>query len=321
MTSSTPSWSAEARRSRFRREAPPPMTLTNDDVAVLRHVARHRFLRSTHVARLLPHRSPKKVTERLAVLFHNGYLDRPRAQLDYYAAAGSQPMVYALGNRGADLLATGLGFERTKVDWTDKNRTAGRPFIAHTLLIAELMVALDAAARRRGGIHLIDEAQILARAPREARAKSNPFKLTVRIRHEGATHDLAVIPDRVFGLQRHTTEPKYFFLEADRATMPVVRADLTQTSIMRKFIAYAAGGGTNNHFGRQLGFDNFRVLTLTTSAERTHSMLAALQYATAGRGSRQFLFTDRAALANADDALALPWITGKGNSVCLADER
>ena len=37
----------------------------------------------------MPHRSTKKLLERLGALYHNGYLDRPRAQLDYYATAGS----------------------------------------------------------------------------------------------------------------------------------------------------------------------------------------------------------------------------------------
>jgi hypothetical protein len=294
------------------------MALTEDDVAILRYVARHRFLRSTHVARLLAHRSHKKVTERLAVLFHNGYLDRPRAQLDYFATAGSRPMVYALGNRGAALLAEIYGVERVKVDWTDKNRTVRRPFIEHTLLVAELMVALDVAARAHPGIRLIEADEIVATAPR---ASSNPFKFKVRTQHNGTLADVSVIPDQVFGLAGVGQTPKHFFVEADRATMPVIRNGLSQTSMLRKFLAYAAGGGAANAFGRQLGLANFRVLTVTTSEERTQSMLAALREATGGRGARQFMFTDRGALAIADDALALPWTTSKGELVRLADER
>ena len=33
-------------------------------------------------------------------------------------------------------------------------------------------------------------------------------------------------------------ETKYFFLEADRGTMPVVRTDLRRTSFLRKFLSY-----------------------------------------------------------------------------------
>src|SRR2546426_10005757 len=112
---------AAPRRARFRRDDPPPMRLTNDDLAVIRHVAKHRFLRSTHLITLLD-RPAKKVLERLAALYHNAYLDRPRQQLDYYGIAGSAPLVYALGNRGADILAQLDAMPRAKVDWTDKNR-------------------------------------------------------------------------------------------------------------------------------------------------------------------------------------------------------
>src|ERR1019366_4406877 len=83
-----------SRRARFRRDDPHPIRLTADDIAVIRHVGRHRFFRSTHLLRLLEQRSPKKLLERLGALYHNGYLDRPRAQLDYYATAGSAPIVY-----------------------------------------------------------------------------------------------------------------------------------------------------------------------------------------------------------------------------------
>src|SRR5712691_11958391 len=95
---------AASRRARFQRDTPPPMRLTADDLALIRHVAKHRFLRSTHLIALLD-RPAKKLLERLAALYHNAYLDRPRAQLDYYATAGSAPFVYALGNKGAGVLA------------------------------------------------------------------------------------------------------------------------------------------------------------------------------------------------------------------------
>src|SRR5947209_8287856 len=92
---------AASRRARFRRDDPPAMRLTEDDLTIIRHVAKHRFLRSTHLITLLD-RPAKKLLERLAALYHNAYLDRPRQQLDYYGIAGSAPIVYALGNRGAD---------------------------------------------------------------------------------------------------------------------------------------------------------------------------------------------------------------------------
>lgn len=306
-----------SRRPHFRRHAPPSLRLTDDDIAIVRHVGKHRFLRSTHVVRLLQ-RPSKKIVERLGALYHTGYLDRPRAQLDYYATSGRAPYVYALGNRGAALLSEVDAIEQPKVDWTDKNREAGRPFLEHTLLTADVMVAFEVAVFARSDIRLIAPEQILANAPEATRRARNPFKFTVTVNHKGYAGRLSVIPDKVFGLD-FTAERKrtYFFLEADRATMPLVRSTLTQTSMYRKFLAYGAGGGAGNLFGKQLGIGSFRVLTVTTSAERTGHMLDALHLA--ARPSRQFLFADRQELESEQDPLQLHWTSGKRDLVRLAD--
>lgn len=296
------------------------MRLTDDDLAIIRHIAKHRFLRSTHLARLMPHRSYKKLLERLGALYHNGYLDRPRAQLDYYATAGSAPIVYALGNAGALVLAERDGMDPTQVDWTWKNRSVGRLYINHTLLTADVMVTAEQVQRQRADIRLVDASMMLAAAPEKTRAASNPFKLTARTSHAGKAVDLSVIPDALFGLD-FTIERKrkYFFLEADRATMPIARADLNQTSYLRKLLAYLAGGGKPNAFGVHFGIGNFRVLTVTTSAERMAGMIAALKDVTGGTGSSQFLFVDQLAFSACANLLSLAWTTGKGEIVTLCD--
>jgi Replication-relaxation len=309
-----------ARRSRFKRVAPEPLRLTDDDLTIIRHIARHRFLRSTHLLQLMPGRSPKKLIERLGALYHNGYTDRPRAQLDYYGTAGSAPMVHALGNRGAQALAEHDGLDRGQIDWTWKNRSVGRLFIEHTLLTADAMVATHCAVASRHDVRLMGPEEILARAPEATRRASHPFRLSTRTQHEGRIVDVAVIPDAVFGLD-FTVERqrKYFFLEADRATMPIVRKDFDQTSYLRKLVAYLAGGGPANAFGAHFGIGNFRVLTITTSRERMATMIDALKQLTRGAGTAQFLFVDRATLHDCRDLLSLEWISGKGERVTLGE--
>ena len=106
------------RRPRFRRSSEPlPFRLTEDDTTIVRMLARHRFLRSTHIAVLIG-RSIDRTNDRLRKLFHAGYVDRPRAQLDYYPSAGSAPMVYALADRGARLLIDHIGDGDTDQDET-----------------------------------------------------------------------------------------------------------------------------------------------------------------------------------------------------------
>lgn len=103
---------------------------------IVRVVARHRLIRSTHIAALVGH-SLDRTNDRLMRLFHAGYLDRPRAQLDYYPTSGSGPMIYALADRGARLLREWDGVELPNVEWSRKNREAGRPLIEHQIEIRQ----------------------------------------------------------------------------------------------------------------------------------------------------------------------------------------
>src|ERR1700704_3954792 len=80
-----------ARRPRFRRASkPPPFRLTDDDLEIVRVVARHRLIRSTHIAALVG-RSLDRTNDRLMRLFHAGYIDQPHAQLDRFPSSGSMP--------------------------------------------------------------------------------------------------------------------------------------------------------------------------------------------------------------------------------------
>ena len=182
------------------------------------------------------------------------------------------------------------------------------------------MVGAACAVRLNPDIQLIPEDALLALAPESTRRAANPWKFTARVLQSGQQLDLTVIPDAVFGLD-FTAERrrKYFFVEADCATMPVVRTGVHQTSFARKLMAYVAGGGKTNAFGQQLGIGNFRVLTVTTSSERITSMIEALRSLTGGGGSAQFLFSNRSTLLATHDLLSLEWISGKGERVRLKD--
>src|SRR4051794_30610135 len=74
--------------------------VTPRDEDIMRAIAQRRFLTSRHIQALVPG-SAKGLLLRLHGLYHAGYIDRPRAQLDCYSKTGSSPMVYALADRGA----------------------------------------------------------------------------------------------------------------------------------------------------------------------------------------------------------------------------
>jgi hypothetical protein len=306
----------QIRRPRFERAPVRPMILTSRDLAILRAVHRHRLLRSTHLIALLDG-SRQAALRRLQLLFHHGYLDRPPMQLDWYAR-GSEPLVYALGNRGAALLETEGMVRRGGVRWDTKNRNVSRVFLHHTLAVAEVMVAFEAACWSREGVQFIPPEEILARATEATRRLRLPFRWQVEVRQGGKPYRLGVEPDRVFGL-RFENEPEhqqsaFFFLEADRGTMPVTRKGLAQTSFARKLLAYQETWRQGLHRAH-LGIPNFRVLTVTTSRERVEHLVEACR-SLAGGGARLFLFTDQESLGRGD-IIATEWVNGRGETVRL----
>lgn len=239
-------------------------------------------------------------------------------QLDWYAR-GSEPLVYALGNRGAEVLAAKGELRRGGVRWDTKNRNLSRLFLSHTLMVAEIMAAFEVACRSREGVRLIPPEELLAGAPAETPRLRLPFRWQVEVLEGGKPYRLGVEPDRVFGLEFKGAEKhrrrEYFFLEADRGTMPVVRRGLAQTSIFRKLLAYQETWRQNIH-KRHLGIPNFRVLTVTTSRERMSHLIAASRLLSGG-GARLFLFGGQVTF-NEENILDLEWVTGKGDSISIA---
>jgi hypothetical protein len=236
-------------------------------------------------------------------------------QLDWYAR-GSEPLVYALGNRGAELLETEGVVRRGGVRWDTKNRNVSRIFLHHTLAVAEVMVAFEVACRSRKGVQFIPPEEVLAGAPEATRRLRLPFRWQVEVRHDGKPYRLGVEPDKVFGL-RFEGEPKgrnlaFFFLEADRGTMPVVRKDLGQTSFLRKLLCYQETWRQGIH-RTHLGISNFRVLTVTTNRERVGHLVEACGLL--GNSGRLFLFAE--GTLRREDILTGEWVNGRRETVRL----
>ena len=298
------------RLPRFKRASTvAPIQLTERDREILRLVHRHRFLRSYQIITLLGG-SPQQLSRRLQLLYHHGYLERPRAQLQYYERGGSRSIAYGLGNKGGTLLKREFGIPVSPASWSEKNRAVGRIYLEHALLVTDVMVSFEIACRNRGDVRLMYEDQLALTSERQ------PFQWRVMV-HKGRR--LGVIPDRVFALEYpdHTGKVQrvHFFLEADRGTMPVKRRNLSQTSFYRKLVAYEATWSRNIHQS-ELGIQRFRVLTVTTSAARVNSLIDACSELK--RGHRLFLFADQSILSG--DLLSSVWKTGKpGETGSLLD--
>lgn len=342
------------------RENIPNFEITDREVAILRHLAEHRVLDSDHLTDLLTPYSGQTTRRRLSLLYHAGFLWRPREHLKYRTSAGSPPMAYELHRRGVELLLTperyGVPPELVAevpghtLRWVAKKRDITTKFLEHTLLVADVMVALEGACAKRSDIRLIRPSEILANVvPEATRALDRPFYWAADVVWQGRREAIGIVPDKVFGLEFVNDPPPnrvWFFLEADKGTETVLpaRGNLKRSSFLQKAAAYYAAWQQKLHTER-FAFKNFRVLTVTTTptlmapqtkkeirrkgevdrpiAERMRSrvelLIEANRKVTEGRGSGIFLFTDLPSLLIADDILAMPWTTGAGKTGRLID--
>ena len=319
------------RLPRFERrpQAIPRFELTERDEEIVRIVARLRFARSTHVLSLISARyagaSEQKLKRRLQGLFHAGYLARPKAQLENYrAGAGSAPMLYCIGNAGADLLTSKHGFRRTAVDWTSKARTATRGELEHAAEVADFVTGFEVACRQHGHLEPIHFDEILGTiAPEATRENPRPYHWSVQHRAGGKETELYIIPDRTIGL-RDRQRPdgrnrKFFFVESDRGTMPVVRANLAQSSLLRKLIGYGLTyrGEYHKHV---YGLPNFRVLMIVPGRKRIESLIEAFRAhaASIAVSPRLFLFAEKG-LLTAPEFFEYEWTDAEGHRHRLLD--
>ncbi len=295
------------RLPRFRR-APTvaPLQLTERDRAIIRQVFRHRFLRSSHIVSLAGG-STQQVLRRLQLLYHHEFLERPRIQIEYYHLGGSREIVYGLGKEGASLLKQERGAELNVGLFGEKNDPPHRFFFVHALLVSDIMVALELACSKAEGVRLLsaDELPLPGGLLRK-------LTWSVKVNNRVLT---SIIPDRVFAIESPTDSPNQtpclYFLEADRGAMPIVRKDLYQSSFFRKLLAYETAWIKGLHRS-QLGYQRFRVLTVTTSAARAESLVAACSKLKSGHGL--FLFCDWEAFQKHPDVLTLPWKNGRGET-------
>lgn len=308
------------RRKRYHRADDRPVTLTERDIDIIARVARHRFLRSDHVAALVGG-SQQRILRRLRLLFDHGYLDRPTAQLTYQHIEGNRPMAYGLGNRGAKALKAERGLPYDTINWTWKNQKVRAPFLEHTLAVADCMVPFAVGLRERDDLRLITDDELIRSSPEQTQRRRNPYKWSVeaRLGEHGKRQYLSLVPDAMFGFHFLSGEREgqacFFVLEADRGTMPVMRKSLKQTSFYRKLLTYYHAWKQKRHTANY-GWKAFRVLTVTNSPERVETMLEAVADMTDGRGSNLFYFTEFDALADGGP-LANIWTTGTGEIATL----
>jgi protein involved in plasmid replication-relaxation len=288
-----------------------PIRLTERDVSLLVWTGIHRVLTSVHLRTLLSPGSHQNLLRRLCLLYHHGFLERPRTQIDYFHRGGSRPMVYTLTPLGARWVEASYD---VLSDWLRHSHGApwGRRYLEHALAVSDILVALF-----RAGDALNDEVRVLYEHQLDF-SRSEPRSLAWTV-DAGPFGKLSVIPDRVVQLRTFTDENESpervtCFIEADRGTMPVTRRDNRQSSILRKLIAYETSW-RKGLLQKRYPTDRFRVLIVTTNPARVEQMVKACQQLKCGHGL--FLFTDHETFAKHPNVYSLTFVNGRGEKDTL----
>jgi len=251
-------------RHRFRK---PGFVLQPRDREIIRIIAQHRLIASNDIC-LLVGSSEQGILRRLQKLFHHGFVDRPRVQRHF----GNAPLVYALGQRGADVLAEEAG-RKPSADWSEKNRSLQAPYLDHALMISHFQTALRHACASCGTVQV------------ERWYGDGFLRDRIWVEDDGRRVRVPVAPDafcilRV--LDGRTGERIHAFLEADRSTMETRRF----LAKMRGYIEYRR----SREAERRLGARNFLVVVVTKSQERADNLLVAAARSLNGRTLRPFVF-------------------------------
>jgi hypothetical protein len=245
--------------------------LTRRDVAVIVSIHQHRVLRRDQIQRLL---FPSKNTanERLKLLHQHGYLARHRLPVE--EGQGSSQYLYMLSTRGAQLVAERLGVDIADIGWKRTQNHVSSPFLEHTLMVNDVRIAVELAARRRR--------YRLGCWTTEDELKRSPDRVQIEP-ERGHPRRVTLVPDAYFCLAFGQRRAR-FFLEADRATVPNRR----WAQKILAYLAYVRSGA----YARRYGGNSLRVLTVTTSEKRMCNLMRTTAKACGdANGARMFWFT------------------------------
>jgi len=239
------------RRSRMHRDrSGKRLELTDRDREIFRALGGYRFLRSTYLHAFAGGASETRFKERLGDLFHEGYLDRPTEQWKL-AEGRHAPAVHELGAGARAIIASDDFSERT---WLGGK--SPRQF-EHALMICEVLASIELATQQRGDVRFIPWGEIKCRRPGG-------------VCTDAPSLGSAVKPDALFGIEYQRGDRKlyrFFAVEADRGTMPIIRGDTRQTSLIGKVAAYR-DGFARQWYKTELGIPNLLLLIVTISQRR-----------------------------------------------------
>ena len=255
------------------------MRLTVRDQQVILNVYRCRVLTSHQIEVLhFPSGHPETRSRRSACqrrlqkLFHHGYLDRILRPV--ILGEGRSAYAYALGSRGADVVAALLDVDRAGVGWKPKENRLGPLFLDHLLQISEVRVVAQLLEQQEvwQRVSWIDEIMLKSPVYQDKVPSYMAGGRTVQVYPDG--YFTVTLPDEA--------RPAHFFLEVDQGTMESGR----WAGKVRGYVTFRNSGASEMHFGSA----NFRVLAIVPSKRRLSNLKRATENA---GGGLHFWFTTR----------------------------
>ena len=316
-------YKSQRRRKRFQRDSKVRLKLTGRDQEIINWVYQHRLLSSEHISSLVQG-SKQGILRRLKLLFHAGYLDRPKRQI---AAFGNNyPLVYGLGNKGANLLASEFDLPVETVNWYRKNRDAKEIFLEHTLMVSRILTTFRLACQDKNNVEFIEPEQLIINRRKPPTLKTHALSWRVNTKKgefgQSRCFSFNMIPDSLFGLRikkGNRIRETYFFLEADRATMPIKRTNFFRSSFYKKMVGYIASY-KKELYSEYFGFKKLRILTVTKSDDRIKNMIQVNKILhEKGNGYNLFLFTKNELIniEKSGNLFGQIWINGRGEKTII----
>lgn len=263
---------------------------TQRDRQIVAAVSTHRALTSDQLSLLFwgDLKANSRCRLRLRLLSQHAYLER--AEQPVALSEGRRPLVYFLGKRGLVLAADVRGVPESAIDWKKEHNDVRWPFLEHLLATNEIRVRLEVAAPAAGFTVLewFDDKTLSSLSIRDQFMVARPG---------GGAVQVALGPDGYVSLlDPNGTTRHRAFIEADRATVPLGR---WQDKVER-YLAYFRSPVFADRYKAS---KPFRVLTVTTSAERLANMKRVTEEA---GGKTWFWFSTYAALADPAEMLHRP---------------
>jgi len=183
----------------------------------------------------------------------------------------------------------------------------GRHF-QHELMICDILSSIEIGVSKDAELRFISWPEILAspKMPERTRYAAKPLAARVPVTYtppsarKSHRTDRPLLPDALFGLEYSANGKKqyrFFALEADRNTQPIVRRNLHQSSYLRKILQYREIAARSVH-KTLWGLPNLLVLTVTTSDRHRENIMGLVDELTAGKGSTSLLFKTLPSLAS-----------------------